>query len=91
MLRIFKNLKTRKQCPVPIQHKLPEKEALHLLDCSDCHQNPHAAQIALFTGQGGYHAYSLPSPKFSHSITCKGCHVLHEEVDQVRTGSGCDV
>ncbi|MBD3290513.1 hypothetical protein GF337_17040 [candidate division KSB1 bacterium] len=64
-------------CHSPIQHKLPEKEELHLLDCSGCHVDPHKAQIEMFTGSGGFGSQTVPNPMFKHSITCKGCHVFH--------------
>lgn len=67
------------QCHTPIQHKLPEKESLHLLDCTACHINAHNAQINLFTGKGGFNAHTIPNPMLNRSITCKGCHVVHEE------------
>jgi nitrate/TMAO reductase-like tetraheme cytochrome c subunit len=67
------------QCHTLIQHKLPEKESLHLLDCTSCHVDPHKAQITLFTGKGGYNAHPAPNPMFIRSITCKGCHVFHED------------
>ncbi len=72
------------QCHTAIQHKLPEKEELHLLDCSGCHVDPHNAQITLFKGTGGFDAHTVPNPMFIHSITCKGCHVFHEETKDVK-------
>lgn len=67
------------RCHTPIQHKMPEKESLHLLDCTGCHIKPHMAQINLFRGTSGFEVHSIPNPKFIRSITCKGCHVIHEE------------
>jgi len=72
------------QCHTPIQHKLPAKENLHLLDCTSCHVDAHKAQITLFTGKGGYNAHPAPNPMFVRSITCKGCHVFHEDTNQAR-------
>lgn len=67
------------QCHTLIQHKLPEKDELHLLDCSGCHVQPHEAQITLFRGTGGFNAHEVPNPMFSKSITCKGCHIFHSD------------
>ena len=67
------------RCHTPIQHKLPEKESLELSDCSACHTNSHQAQIQLFTGSGGFNVGKSPNPMFNKSITCKGCHVFHEQ------------
>jgi nitrate/TMAO reductase-like tetraheme cytochrome c subunit len=67
------------QCHTAIQHKLPQKEELHLLDCSGCHIESHKAQIDMFKGTGGYDAHVVPNPMFVHSITCKGCHIFHSD------------
>jgi len=67
------------QCHTIIQHKLPEKEELHLLDCTGCHVESHQAQIEMFTGSGGYASHAAPNPMFIRSITCKGCHIFHAE------------
>ena len=72
------------QCHTPILHKLPEKESLHLLDCASCHVDPHKAQTTLFTGKGGYNAHPVPNPMFNKSITCKGCHIFHEDSKDAR-------
>ncbi len=66
------------QCHSAIQHKLPDKQQLHLLDCNSCHQNAHQAEVTLFKGSGGFKAREIPNPMFMRSITCKGCHVLHQ-------------
>ncbi len=65
------------QCHTLIQHKLPSKGELHLLDCQGCHVEPHKAQITLFRGVGGFNAHEVPNPMFNRSITCKGCHIFH--------------
>ena len=72
------------QCHTPIQHKLPEKESLHLLDCASCHVEPHKAQTTLFRGDGGFNAHPVPNPMFNKSITCKGCHIFHEDARAAR-------
>ncbi|NOY57593.1 MAG: hypothetical protein GXO75_01490 [Calditrichaeota bacterium] len=70
------------QCHTPIQHKLPQTNKINALDCLSCHVNSHKAQITLFTGKGGYDAHPAPNPMYSRTITCKGCHVFHEDTKQ---------
>lgn len=67
------------QCHTIIQHKLPEKDELHLLDCAGCHVKPHEAQIDVFTGTGGFNTHVVPNPMYLRSITCKGCHIFHSD------------
>lgn len=75
------------RCHTEIQHKLPKKEDLNLLNCSGCHVDPHKAQITLFKGEGGFQTHAVPNPMFIRSISCKGCHVFHlKSNDALLTG-----
>lgn len=67
------------QCHLEIQHKII-KDIESISDCSSCHFNLHEAQKILFSGQGGYGVSKpMPNPMFEKGLSCKGCHIFHEE------------
>lgn len=67
------------QCHLEIQHKVI-KDINTISDCSSCHLNLHEAQKILFTGEGGYGVdHPMPNPMFDKGLSCKGCHIFHEE------------
>ncbi|HEC32596.1 MAG TPA: hypothetical protein ENI41_08900, partial [Deltaproteobacteria bacterium] len=67
------------QCHLEIQHKII-KDIESISDCSSCHFNLHEAQKILFSGQGGYGvSQPKPNPMFEKGLSCKGCHIFHEE------------
>jgi nitrate/TMAO reductase-like tetraheme cytochrome c subunit len=67
------------QCHLDIQHKIV-KDIKTIADCQTCHTDFHQAQKILFTGQGGKgQAHPLPNIMFEKGLSCKGCHIFHEE------------
>ncbi len=67
------------QCHLTIQHKIVRKvEAL--VNCQTCHPNYHRAQRILFSGEGGKgHLNQIPNIMFEKGLSCKGCHIFHED------------
>ncbi|MCP2520234.1 cytochrome c3 family protein [SCandidatus Aminicenantes bacterium Aminicenantia_JdfR_composite] len=67
------------QCHLSIQHKIVRKiEAL--VDCQTCHPKHHQAQRILFSGEGGKgHLERIPNIMFEKGLSCKGCHIFHED------------
>jgi nitrate/TMAO reductase-like tetraheme cytochrome c subunit len=67
------------QCHLEIQHKIV-KDIETIADCRTCHTGFHEAQKILYTGQGGK---GLPHPEpnvmLEKGMSCKGCHMFHEE------------
>jgi len=66
-------------CHLDIQHKIV-KEIDTIADCQTCHTDYHKAQKILFSGSGGK---GVPHPKpnimLEKGLSCKGCHIFHEE------------
>jgi len=67
------------QCHLEIQHKIV-KDIETIADCRTCHTGFHEAQKILYTGQGG-HGVARPEPNvmLEKGLSCKGCHMFHEE------------
>lgn len=67
------------QCHLAIRHKIVRKIET-LVDCQTCHPNHHQAQKVLFSGEGGKgHLKRIPSIMFEKGLSCKGCHIFHED------------
>lgn len=68
------------QCHLEIQHKIV-KDIETIADCQTCHTNTHQAQKILFTGQGG-RGVARPHPNImlEKGLSCKACHMFHEEM-----------
>jgi nitrate/TMAO reductase-like tetraheme cytochrome c subunit len=66
-------------CHLAIQHKIV-KDVETIADCRTCHTGSHQAQKILFTGQGGKGVdHPMPNVMFEKGLSCKGCHMFHEE------------
>ena len=67
------------QCHLEIQHKIV-KDIETIADCRTCHTGFHEAQKILYTGQGGKGvAHPEPNVMLEKGMSCKGCHMFHEE------------
>ena len=67
------------QCHLDIQHKII-KEIDTISDCQTCHTDYHKAQKILFAGEGGKgQAHPMPNIMLEKGLSCKGCHIFHEE------------
>ena len=67
------------QCHLEIQHKIV-KDIETIADCRTCHTGFHEAQKILYTGQGGKGvAHPEPNVMLKKGLSCKGCHMFHEE------------
>ena len=67
------------QCHLEIQHKIV-KDIETLANCQACHTDSHKAQKILFTGEGGKGTvHPMPNIMFEKGLSCKGCHIFHEE------------
>jgi len=66
-------------CHLEIQHKIV-KDIETIADCRTCHTGFHEAQKILYTGQGGKGvAHPKPNVMLEKGLSCKGCHMFHEE------------
>ena len=76
---IAKNKIECTQCHLAIQHKIV-KDIETIADCRTCHTGSHQAQKILFTGQGGKGIdHPMPNVMLEKGLSCKGCHMFHEE------------
>lgn len=67
------------QCHLDIQHKII-KEIESIADCKTCHTDYHKAQKILFAGEGGKGiSHPVPNIMLQKGLSCKGCHIFHEE------------
>lgn len=67
------------QCHMEIQHKIV-KDIETIADCRACHTGFHQAQKILYTGEGGKGiAHVTPNVMLDKGLSCKGCHMFHEE------------
>lgn len=67
------------QCHLEIQHKIV-KEIDAMADCQTCHTDYHKTQKILFLGEGGKGvSHSIPNLMLEKGLSCKGCHIFHEE------------
>lgn len=66
-------------CHREIQHKIAT-EIETIADCQTCHTDSHKAQKILFAGEGGKGiSHPMPNIMLEKGLSCKGCHVFHEE------------
>lgn len=67
------------QCHLEIQHKIV-KDIDAIADCNSCHKDYHKAQKILYTGEGGKGLdHPMPNVMLEKGLSCKGCHIFHEE------------
>lgn len=67
------------QCHLEIQHKIV-KDIEAISDCKTCHIDYHKAQKILFLGEGGKGvSHPVPNIMLEKGLSCKGCHIFHEE------------
>jgi hypothetical protein len=67
------------QCHLEIQHKIV-KDIETIADCRTCHTGFHLAQKILYTGEGGKGVpHATPNVMLEKGLSCKGCHMFHEE------------
>jgi nitrate/TMAO reductase-like tetraheme cytochrome c subunit len=67
------------QCHLAIQHKIV-RDVEAIADCQTCHTGSHQAQKILFSGVGGKGVdHPMPNVMFEKGLSCKGCHMFHEE------------
>jgi len=76
---IAKNKIECTQCHLAIQHKIV-KDVETIADCVTCHTGAHQSQKILYTGQGGKGIdHIMPNVMLEKGLSCKGCHMFHEE------------
>ncbi len=76
---IFSNKIECNQCHLDIQHKII-KDIEAISDCKTCHTDYHQAQKILFLGEGGKGvSHPVPNIMLEKGLSCKGCHIFHEE------------
>jgi len=76
---ITKNKIECTQCHLAIQHKIV-KDVETIADCKTCHTGSHLAQRILYTGEGGKGVdHPMPNVMLEKGLSCKGCHMFHEE------------
>lgn len=67
------------QCHLDIQHKI-FKDIETIADCKTCHIDTHKPQKILYSGEGGIGVpHSMPNIMLEKGLSCKGCHIFHEE------------
>ncbi len=67
------------QCHMEIQHKII-KDINSIADCESCHTDFHKSQKILYTGEGGKGvSHPMPNIMLEKGLSCKGCHIFHEE------------
>ena len=67
------------QCHLDIQHRIV-KDIETIADCQTCHTDYHQAQKILFIGEGGKGIpHTMPNIMLEKGLSCKGCHIFHEE------------
>ncbi len=75
------------QCHTEIQHKIV-KDIETIADCRTCHTNFHQAQKILYSGEGGRGVIrAMPNVMLEKGLSCKGCHMFHEEAGGRLVGS----
>ncbi|MCJ7580124.1 MAG: cytochrome c3 family protein [Candidatus Aminicenantes bacterium] len=76
---IAKNKIECNQCHLDIQHKI-FKDIETIADCITCHTDTHKSQKVLYTGEGGMGIpHAMPNIMLEKGLSCKGCHIFHEE------------
>jgi nitrate/TMAO reductase-like tetraheme cytochrome c subunit len=77
---IYENKIECNQCHREIQHKIV-KDIEAIADCTACHTDSHKAQKILYTGEGGKGVdHPVPNIMLEKGLSCKGCHMFHEEL-----------
>jgi len=67
------------QCHMEIQHKII-KDIETIADCQSCHTDFHKPQKILYAGEGGKGiTHPMPNIMLEKGLSCKGCHIFHEE------------
>jgi nitrate/TMAO reductase-like tetraheme cytochrome c subunit len=67
------------QCHLEIQHKIV-KDIETIAECRTCHTGFHQAQKILYAGEGGKGVpHATPNTMLEKGLSCKGCHMFHEE------------
>ncbi len=67
------------QCHIDIQHKI-FKDIETIADCQACHTDTHKSQKILYAGDGGMGIpHAMPNIMLEKGLSCKGCHIFHEE------------
>jgi nitrate/TMAO reductase-like tetraheme cytochrome c subunit len=67
------------QCHLDIQHKI-NKNIETIANCETCHVDFHKAQKILYSGVGGKGVdHPMPNVMLEKGLSCKGCHIFHEE------------
>jgi hypothetical protein len=62
-----------------IQHKII-KDIETIADCQSCHTDFHKPQKMLYLGEGGKGVtHPMPNIMLEKGLSCKGCHIFHEE------------
>jgi len=88
---IAKNKIECTQCHLAIQHKIV-KDVETIADCRTCHTGSHQAQTILYVGQGGKGVeHPMPNVMLEKGLSCKGCHMFHEETGGRLVKSGTAV
>lgn len=78
---IFEDKIECNQCHMEIQHKIV-KDIDAISDCNSCHKDYHKAQKILYIGEGGKGVdHPMPNVMLEKGLSCKGCHIFHEEKD----------
>jgi hypothetical protein len=78
---IFEDKIECNQCHLEIQHKIV-KDIDAIADCTSCHTDYHRAQKILYIGEGGKGIdHPMPNVMLEKGLSCKGCHIFHEEMD----------
>ncbi|MGD9345210.1 MAG: cytochrome c3 family protein [Candidatus Aminicenantes bacterium] len=68
-------------CHMEIQHKII-KDIEAISDCKTCHTDFHKPQKILYTGEGGKGvSHPMPNMMLEKGLSCKGCHIFHEEAN----------
>ena len=66
-------------CHMEIQHKII-KDIEAISDCKTCHTDLHKSQKLLYAGTGGKGiTHPMPNVMLEKGLSCKGCHIFHEE------------
>lgn len=67
------------QCHMEIQHKII-KDIEAIANCQSCHTDFHEPQKMLYIGEGGKGVtHPMPNTMLEKGLSCKGCHIFHEE------------
>jgi len=78
-MHIYNNKIECNQCHREIQHKIV-KDIETIAECTSCHTDYHKAQKILYTGEGGKGIkHPTPNIMLEKGLSCKGCHMFHEE------------